>query len=221
MADGIGNSSTFIIAIDGSNASGKGTIAKMISEHYNFEHLDTGLLYRAIGYRLVRDGKDIRNLDHILLAASKPIELSELENERLREEEMGNVASTIGVHKELREILDVYQHNFPQGKAGVIIDGRDIGTAVFPNANVKLFITASAEERAKRRFKELQSKGVNVIYSDILAEVKERELRDSTRSVNPCICADDAYLVDTSSLTPAQVMEKVVKYINNKLTNIN
>lgn len=213
------SSNTFIVAIDGSNASGKGTIAKFISKHYGFDHLDSGLLYRAIAFRLLHNGKDYNNLDDILETASTPIKLKELKNSQLRTAEAGNISSIIAVHKELRNILDIYQHDFPKGKRGVVIDGRDIGTFVFPNADVKLFITASLEERAKRRFNELQKQKKSIIYTEVLADVKSREERDSTRRVNPCVQADGAYVIDTSSISPNKAFEIAVKYIDKKLKN--
>lgn len=208
---------SFIIAVDGANAAGKGTISKRIADHFGFAYLDTGLLYRAIGYRIETMGLNYNSIHDILHAAEEPLTEGELNNPELKSEIYGQLASIIGVHKKLREILDQYQYNFPNGKPGAVLDGRDIGTFIFPNADIKLFVTASLEERAKRRYKELQSRGKNIIYDQVLEDIKSREERDSTREVNPCLMAEDAFLVDTSDLSSEEASDIVIQYINNKL----
>ena len=213
------NQTPFVIAVDGANASGKGTISKKIAEHFGFAHLDTGLLYRAIGYRMEKEGLNYNNLHDVLRAAEEPLTEEELANFELKGEIYGQLASIIGIHKELREILDKYQYNFPNGKRGAVVDGRDIGTFIFPNADAKLFVTASLEERAKRRFKELQSQGKSSIYDQVLEDIKSRQERDSTREVNPCVRADDAFLLDTSSLSSLEACNLAIQYINNKINN--
>jgi CMP/dCMP kinase len=186
-----------IIAIDGPAAAGKGTIAKRLAAHYRLAYLDTGLLYRAVGMNMAEQGLD---LDDGLVAGrvAATIEPTRLTDPRLRESEAGEFASRVAIHSEVRSALLQLQRDFANGPAGAVLDGRDIGTTICPQADVKIFVSANAEVRARRRTEELRSKGQVVDYGQILTEIRDRDARDSTRSASPLQPAADAYLLDTT-----------------------
>ena len=187
-----------IIAVDGPTASGKGTIAKALAAHYGLPHLDTGLLYRAVGYQVRANGGDANNPDDALAATLFPETL--LENPELRSESMGGLASRVSAHPAVREALFDRQRAFATQAGGAVLDGRDIGTVIAPEADVKLFVTASVDARAQRRFNEMQGRGENVTLATIAEDLRRRDERDSTRAAAPLIPAPDAFLIDTSSL---------------------
>ena len=188
-----------IIAIDGPAAAGKGTIAARLAERYQLPHLDTGLLYRLVG-RIARD----RNLDlddvAKLGAVAAAIDTAELADATLRGHEAGELASRVAVHPEVRAALLQFQRDFAARPEGAVLDGRDIGTAVVPGADIKIFVTATAEERARRRTNELAAKGRDVAYETILAEIRERDARDAGRTAAPLAVATDAHLLDTTDM---------------------
>lgn len=186
-----------IIAIDGPAAAGKGTIAKRLAAHYRLAYLDTGLLYRAVGMKMAERGL---NLDdgHVAGEVAAIIEPTQLTDPRLRESEAGEFASRVAIHSEVRSALLQLQRNFANGPAGAVLDGRDIGTTICPQADVKIFVSASSEVRARRRTEELRSKGQVVEYDQILNEIMDRDARDSTRLASPLQPAADAYLLDTT-----------------------
>lgn len=187
-----------IIAIDGPAAAGKGTLAERLAARYGLPYLDTGLLYRAIGRRMADAGAD---LDDPVAAGAFARELApEHLAGDLRGREAGDLASRVAVHPPVREALVAFQRAFAARPGGAVLDGRDIGTVICPDADVKLYVTASAEVRARRRTDELLAKGRVVDYDRILAEVRERDARDSGRSVAPLRPADDAVVIDTSDL---------------------
>lgn len=200
----------FIIAIDGPAASGKGSLAKKLAAHLGFAHLDTGLLYRKIGLDVLKSGGN-PGLEADAIAAAKTLDASALDDPTLKSDEAGNAASQVGQFAAVRNALFQFQRDFAQkNAAGVILDGRDIGTVICPDATVKLFITASAEVRAERRLKELQDRGIAARYADVLADMKERDARDSGRSAAPLKPAADAHILDTSTMTPDEVLEKAL-----------
>lgn len=188
-----------IIAIDGPAAAGKGTIALKLAKHYGLNHLDTGLLYRAIGRLMTEQGLDLDDAA-AAGAVARTLKPGDLEHADLRGREAGELASRVAVHPEVRAALVEFQRAFARTPPGAVLDGRDIGTAICPNADVKIFVTASPEVRARRRTDELNAKGRDVPYERILAEILERDERDSHRSAAPLRQADDAVRLDTTAL---------------------
>ena len=187
-----------IIAIDGPTASGKGTISKRIAAHFGLPHLDTGLLYRAVGRQTVLNGGDPDNAADALAAVDFPAEL--LEDPVLRSEATGSLASRASVHPAVRQALFERQRAFALQDGGAVLDGRDIGTVIAPDADVKLFITASVDARARRRFKEMQERGASITLEEIAADLRRRDERDTNRKDAPLVAAADAYVIDTSQL---------------------
>jgi cytidylate kinase len=188
-----------IVAIDGPAAAGKGTLAARLAAHYGLPYLDTGLLYRAIGRVMAERGLDPGD-PAAAGEVARSLEPSALANPDLRGREAGELASRVAVHPEVRAALAAFQRAFAAGPDGAVLDGRDIGTVICPNADVKIFVTASPEVRARRRTEELAAKGRDVDYERILAEVKERDARDMGRAASPLRPAADAHLLDTSDL---------------------
>lgn len=183
----------FTIAIDGPAAAGKGTISKAVAAHFGFAHLDTGLLYRAVG------AKTLAGVEAI--AAAESLVAEDLEAGDLRTPEVAQAASKVAVIPEVRSALVDFQKAFARRAGGAVLDGRDIGTVICPDAEAKLFVTASAEVRAERRFKELQGKGGDQSYEEVLADVKERDKRDRERATAPLKPAGDAVQIDTSEMS--------------------
>ncbi|MCF6445621.1 (d)CMP kinase [Nereida sp. MMG025] len=183
---------TITVAIDGPAASGKGTISKAVAARFGFAHLDTGLLYRAVGAKMLA-GVDPTD-------AAKGLVPEDVVGDHLRTPEVAQAASRVATLHEVRAALVDFQRAFAARAGGAVLDGRDIGTVICPDAQVKLFVTASAEVRAERRFLELDGKGIEVTRQSVLADVKERDRRDSERAVAPLIPADDAIVIDTSTL---------------------
>jgi cytidylate kinase len=190
-----------IIAIDGPAASGKGTLAKRLAAHYRLPHLDTGLLYRAVARALLDQGRALDDL-HAAVAAARSLDLGRFDETRLRGREMGEAASVVSAFQEVRDALLDLQQRFAAQPDGAVLDGRDIGTIVCPAAEAKLFVTASAEERARRRMVELAERAEPADYAAILADIRRRDERDSTRSAAPLRQAADATLLDTTTLSP-------------------
>jgi CMP/dCMP kinase len=192
-------SKRIVIAIDGPAASGKGTLGKRLAAHFDLEHLDTGLLYRAVA-RLMLDKSRPLDDEGAAHAAAVALNLAYIEEHRLRGREMGDAASIVSVYPSVREALLDQQRRFAASARGAVLDVRDIGTVVCPDATVKLFVTASPEERARRRHAELATRGESVSYADVLADIIRRDERDTTRASAPLRPAEDAHLIDTSSL---------------------
>ena len=188
-----------IVAIDGPAASGKGTIAKRIAIRYRLRHLDTGLLYRAVARDVLAEGGELADAAAAALAASR-LDVATLADAGLRTAGIGEAASKVASHGQVRAVLLSYQRNFAQEGLGAVIDGRDIGTVICPDADVKLFVTASPEIRARRRFLELSQTGVDLIEAEILADIRARDERDRTRGASPLVRAKDAALLDTTNL---------------------
>lgn len=195
----------FTIAIDGPAAAGKGTISKAVAAHFGFGHLDTGLLYRAVGAKTLAGGDAI--------AAAESLVAEDLEADDLRTSEVAQAASKVAVIPEVRSALVDFQKAFARRAGGAVLDGRDIGTVICPDAEAKLFVTASAEVRAERRFKELQGKGSDQTYQEVLAEVKERDKRDRERATAPLKPAADAVLIDTSEMSIEAAVQAAIAAI--------
>jgi CMP/dCMP kinase len=204
-----------IIAVDGPTASGKGTIAKALAAHYNLPMLDTGLLYRAVGYQVKTNSSDADNADDALAACDFDDEL--LSNDDLRCEEVGGLASRVSVHSQVRAALNHRQVDFAHQPGGALLDGRDIGTVIAPGADVKLYITAAPEIRAKRRYDEMASRGVYTSYDAMLADIKARDARDMGRADSPLRPAQDALLLDTGELTIGAAVQAAISLVERKL----
>lgn len=187
-----------IIAVDGPTASGKGTIAKALAAHFGLPHLDTGLLYRAVGRQCSLSHGNADDPQDALQACDFPDSL--LTDPELRSERSGGLASRVSVHPEVRKALFERQRAFARQPGGAVLDGRDIGTVIAPEADVKLFVVASVPARAERRFREMQEQGRAVSLADIAADLEARDLRDRTRTEAPLVAAADAVLLDTSDM---------------------
>jgi len=207
-----------IIAIDGPAAAGKGTLAARLAGHYGLPHLDTGLLYRAVAHVMVARGLDVDDAS-AAAAVARTIDLSDLSDRALRGHTAGDFASRVAVHAEVRNALLAFQQRFAQRPGGAVLDGRDIGTAVCPNADVKIFVTASAEVRARRRAEELNAKGRSVSFERILDEIRERDARDAGRSAAPLARARDAVLLDTTDLDPDGAFRAAVAIVDRGFRN--
>ena len=208
---------TIVVAIDGPAAAGKGTLARRVAADLNLAYLDTGLLYRATGFSVVQSGGDLDD-EFAAIKAAENLKPEDLENEKLRHDEAAQAASKVAVVQGVRDELLSFQRKFashpPVGKAGSVLDGRDIGTVVCPDADVKLFVTASTEVRAQRRLKELQDRGLEAIYAQVLQDMKDRDARDSQRSSAPLKAADDAIILDTSEMDIEEVIAKAKSFIS-------
>ena len=188
-----------IIAIDGPAASGKGTLGKRLALHYGFRHLDTGLIYRAVAKTLLDAGHSPGNRARAV-AAAEALDLSRFDEPALKDPALGDAASLVSAIPEVRGALLSFQRSFARTPPGAVLDGRDIGTVVCPDADVKVFVTATAEMRARRRAAELQAAGSNVNPSDVLADILRRDERDTKRATAPLKAAADAHVLDTTDL---------------------
>jgi len=197
-----------IIAIDGPTASGKGTVSKALAAHYGLPHLDTGLLYRAVGRQVFLDGGNPDDPVDALAATTFADGL--LGDPYLRTEECGGLASRVSIHPTVRQALFERQRTFAEQPSGAVLDGRDIGTVIAPDADVKLFITASVDARAKRRWREMQARGTKITLEEIADDLRRRDERDMRRKDAPLRVADGAYVIDTSALTIDQALAAAI-----------
>ncbi len=205
-----------VIAIDGPAASGKGTLARQIATALGLPHLDTGLTYRAVAKSLLDGGHPFDDIESAIKAA-RQIDLDRLDRTVLSDHGIGEMSSKIAVISEVRTALVEAQREFARCPPGAVMDGRDIGTVVCPDALVKLYVTASAEERARRRFEEMQGKGQKVNFEDILADLKRRDARDSRRKDSPLKSAEDAHLIDTSKMDIETAFNVAMHHINEAM----
>jgi cytidylate kinase len=201
-----------IIAIDGPAAAGKGTLAQRLAKYYKLPYLDTGLLYRLVGRIISERGEDPDDAAAASIVALN-IDPAELSDPALRGREAGEIASRVSVHAGVRAALLKFQKDFANQPGGAVLDGRDIGTVIAPNADVKIYVTATPEVRAQRRTDELLNKGRNVRYRTILAEIRERDERDAGRRTAPLAQAPDAVLLDTSHLNPEQAYQAAIAIV--------
>ena len=211
--------SKFIVAIDGPAAAGKGTISKAVAQAFGFAHLDTGLLYRAVGSKILMLGDHALTTEMAVTVARK-LTPEDLLDENLRSSEVAQAASRVAVIPEVREILLDFQREFSRRDGGAVLDGRDIGTVICPDANVKLFITANAEIRAERRFLELDGKGHDVSRSGVLVDVIARDKRDSERATAPLIAAVDAVVIDTSEMSIEHAVDVAKSVVENVFSGL-
>jgi CMP/dCMP kinase len=207
-----------IIAIDGPAAAGKGTLARRLADHLGFDFLDTGSLYRGVGLQVLRAGGNPAD-PAAAKAAAETLDLALLVDPALRHETSAQAASLVAAQPAVRAALLDFQRQFardPPGGNGAVLDGRDVGTVVCPDAEVKLFITATVEARAKRRLAELQAAGQAAIWNAVLQDMRDRDARDSRRDVAPLKPAADAVVIDTTSLSPDQVFEAARAIVDAK-----
>ncbi len=211
---------SLVVALDGPAASGKGTLARRLAEAFNLAYLDTGSLYRATGVATLRAGGNPAHESDAVKAAQS-LDLSNFSPADLRTEEAGVAASQVAFIPAVRAALLDFQRNFakspPGGKSGAVLDGRDIGTVVCPDATVKIFVEADLETRVQRRVKELREKGENIIEARVRADMQARDARDKDRSVAPLKPADEAFTLDTSNMTADEAFAKARAYIESKI----
>jgi cytidylate kinase len=208
-----------VIAIDGPSAAGKGTLGRRLAEHFGYAYLDTGLLYRAVGMRVMTAGGDSAD-KATAVAAAKALSFHDLYDPELRDDEAARAASLVAAIPQVRRVLVEFQRNFaahpPEGAKGAVLDGRDIGTVVCPGADLKLFVTASLEVRAARRLKELRERGITSIHSRVLQDMTDRDARDSQRDVAPMRKADDAFLIDTTERDADEIFAAALKLTESR-----
>ncbi len=205
------SSAAFTIAIDGPAAAGKGSISRAIAAHFDLAHLDTGLLYRAVGAQVLTGSDPLR--------AAQNLTADDLQGDSLRSAEVARAASDVAVMPEVRAELLEFQRRFARREGGAVLDGRDIGTVIVPQAEVKLFVTAAAEVRAERRFKELLASGAETTFEQVLQDVIARDARDSSRATAPMVAAQGAVLIDTSDLTLSAAIAQAIAAIEKDFPN--
>ena len=206
---------SFIVAIDGPAAAGKGTVSKAVAAHFGFAHLDTGLLYRVVGrVALEKIGPSLD--EDAVIALSTEVSEADLERDDLRTAAVAQAASKVAAIPEVRSALVDFQRKFAARAGGAVLDGRDIGTVICPDADVKLFVTASAEVRAQRRYQELADRGENTDFDTVLEDVKARDARDSERAVAPLVAADDAIAIDTSGMSIKDAIAAAILAVDSK-----
>ena len=206
---------SFIVAIDGPAAAGKGTVSKAVAAHFGFAHLDTGLLYRVVGrVALEKIGPSLDK--DAVIALLTEVREADLERDDLRTAAVAQAASKVAAIPEVRSALVDFQRKFAARAGGAVLDGRDIGTVICPDADVKLFVTASAEVRAQRRYQELADRGENTDFDTVLEDVKARDARDSERAVAPLVAADDAISIDTSGMSIEDAIAAAIVAVDSK-----
>ena len=204
-----------IIAIDGPAASGKGTLARRLAAHYGYHHLDTGVIYRAVAHAVLSAGLDLNNEAKAAEIAMN-LDPRTFDDPALKSHTVGSAASVVSALPKVREALVAFQRQFAASPPGAVLDGRDIGTVICPDAPVKLFVTASPESRAERRYQELRGRGVDTIKPRVLAEMAERDRRDSERAAAPLKAAPDAWLLDTSDMDADAAFAAALAFIERK-----
>ena len=207
-------SEPLIIAVDGPAASGKGTLSRRLASVYGLKFLDTGTLYRGVAWRVLQSGGDPRD-EATAVDVANSLDLEGVDTAELRTAEVGRAASHVAVHTGVRQALLDFQRRFGATLPGAVLDGRDIGTVIFPDATVKLFITASVEERAKRRYAELKIQDPSLTLETVTNELRRRDERDQNREEAPLKPAADAELIDTSKLTPEEVLARASRVVDN------
>lgn len=207
-----------VIAVDGPAAAGKGTLARRLAAHFGYAYLDTGLIYRAVGARTLDGGNDPEDVA-AATAAAQALTPTDLARDDLRGDDVAVAASKVAAIPAVRAALLDFQRNFaarPPGGRGAVLDGRDVGTVVCPDAGAKLFLRASLDERARRRVKELRERGLTAIHSRVLRDMEERDARDARRAVAPLEPSEDAFVIDTGGLDPDDVFAAAMDFISTR-----
>jgi cytidylate kinase len=204
-----------IIAVDGPAAAGKGTLARALARHYSYHFLDTGSLYRMVGFAVIAQGDDPRDAAAALRAA-KSLKPELMHQQDLRNEKVADAASIVAANLEVRQALLGFQRDFANRNPGTVLDGRDIGTIVCPDAEAKIFVTASPEVRALRRQAELAERGDIVPFEMVLADIRARDERDRTRAHAPLVPAKDAYVLETSAMTRDEALKAAIRFVDGK-----
>ncbi len=207
-----------IIAIDGPAASGKGTLAKRLARTFGLPHLDTGLLYRGTARAVIDAGAELHDRD-AAVAAARALDLGRLDEDRLRGKDMGEAASVVAALPAVRAALVDLQRGFARAPAGAVLDGRDIGTVICPEADAKIFVVASAEARARRRHRELEARGERVDLAAVLSDIRRRDERDSGRAAAPLLPADDAVTLDTTELAIEAAYAAALQIVQDRLAS--
>ena len=207
----------FVVAIDGTAASGKGTLGKKIAEHFDFHYLDTGILYRIVAYNLQYNSDFSKISKQKIQTSLKLLNNKNFDSTVLRDEKITLKASEISKNKIVRDNLLFYQRNFALQNGGVVLDGRDIGTVVCPDADVKIFVDAAVKIRAKRRYDQLFKNNQDLNLKKILDDLSKRDNLDKNRDFSPMVPAKDAFLLDTSNLTVEEALKKIILIISKKL----
>ena len=210
------STSPIVIAVDGPAASGKGTIARALARHYGLPHMDTGMLYRAVALTMFRFGGDPGNEFEAVRACDGVAQVDPTDDE-LRSEAVSSIASRISAYPGVRAALLQRQRNFASGADGAVLDGRDIGTVIAPDATAKLFVTASPEVRARRRVTELLARGMPSHFEDVLIDIRARDERDSGRAAAPLARAEDAELLDTSEMTIDEAITAAIELVEERI----
>lgn len=203
----------FTVAIDGPAAAGKGTISRAVAKAFGFKHMDTGLLYRAVGKKMIEQGEGTDSA----LGLARSLQSEDLLRDDLRTAEVAEAASVVAAISEVRAALMEFQKSFARRDGGAVLDGRDIGTVICPKAEVKIFVTASPEIRAERRYRELTEKGAKLSYAQVLSNVQERDQRDASRDAAPMRAADDALLLDTTKLSIDAAVAEALALIQKRI----
>ena len=211
-----------VVAVDGPAASGKGTLAKRLAAHLGFAHLDTGLLYRAVARRVIETGGDPSD-GAATARAARNLSTADLGGQGLRDEAVAAAASVVAADAGVRAALVGFQREFaaapPDGAPGAVLDGRDIGTVICPDARVKLFLEASPEVRAERRVRELRERGAGAIYAAVLRDMEARDARDRGRAAAPLAPAEDAFVIDTSTMNADEVFREALAHFDARTTS--
>jgi cytidylate kinase len=207
-----------LIAVDGPAASGKGTIARALARYFGLPHMDTGLLYRAVALSLFRFGGDVSS-EFEAVRACHEIDKIDPSDDELRSEVVGSIASRVSAYAGVRAALLDKQRSFAAQAGGAVLDGRDIGTVVAPDATVKFYVTASAEVRARRRLAELEARGIPTHFDEVLRDIQTRDQRDSGRDAAPLAMADDAILLDTSGLDVDQAINEAIRLVDERIAS--
>lgn len=209
---------SLVIAVDGPAASGKGTLARQLATHFGVPYLDTGKLYRAAAWKVLEKSGDIQNVADAVNAA-KNLQPTDISSPNLFSEAVGNAASIVSAIPEVRQALLEFQRNFADRSHGGVLDGRDIGTVICPDANVKLFVTANLDARAQRRYQELKRNGLDITIEEMRSNLKERDERDAQRQIAPLAPAEDAWQIDTSDMDAEEVFQVVLSKIDDMLSS--
>ena len=205
---------SFVVAIDGPAASGKGTISRAVAERFGFAHLDTGLIYRAVGRKALSEMGPTLDDAEVLARLARELTEADIARDDLRTAAVAQAASKVAVVPEVRAALVEFQQNFAARPGGAVLDGRDIGTVICPDADVKIFVTASVEARAERRFRELADRGEDTDYETVLEDVQARDARDAERATAPMKAAEDALELDTSHMSIDEAIAAAIALVD-------